>query len=95
MKQNISSCIQKILYDILCIYFQLKNKLRMVPSKLLKTEKDLDEYRTKYDAMMQLKPLKENVSLMRCTCWNSYAEAMNFQTLTTCNRGTLLQLLKI
>lgn len=61
----------------MCIYFQLKNKLRMVPSKLLKTEKDLDEYRTKYDAMMQLKPLKENVSLIRCTCWITYAETMN------------------
>ena len=36
----------------------------MVPSKLVKTEKDLDEYRTKYDAMMQLKPLKENVSFI-------------------------------
>lgn len=47
----------------MCIYFQLNNKLRMVPGKLLKTEKDLDEYQTKYDAMMQLKPLKENVSL--------------------------------
>lgn len=53
----------------------------MVPSKLLKTEKDLDEYRTKYDAMMQLKPLKENVSLIRCTCWITYAETMNFQML--------------
>lgn len=98
MKQNISSCIQKILYDILCIYFQLKNKLRMVPSKLLKTEKDLDEYRTKYDAMMQLKPLKENVSLIRYTCLITYADnklAINFQMLHICNRGTLLQLLNI
>lgn len=95
MKQNISSCIKKISYDILCIYFQLKNKLRMVPSKLLKTEKDLDEYRTKYDAMMQLKPLKENVSLIRYTCLITYAEAINFQMLHTCNRGTLLQLLNI
>lgn len=46
------------------LIIELKNKLRMVPSKLLKTEKDLDEYRTKYDAMMQLKPLKENITTL-------------------------------
>lgn len=34
----------------------------MVPAKLQKAEKDLDEFRKKYDSMMQLKPLKENVS---------------------------------
>lgn len=46
------------------LIIELKNKLRMVPSKLTKTEKDLDEYRTKYDAMMQLKPLKENITTL-------------------------------
>nr|XP_022328065.1 DNA repair protein RAD50-like isoform X1 [Crassostrea virginica]XP_022328067.1 DNA repair protein RAD50-like isoform X1 [Crassostrea virginica] len=46
------------------LIIELKNKLRMVPSKLVKTEKDLDEYRTKYDAMMQLKPLKENITVL-------------------------------
>ncbi|KAK3099688.1 hypothetical protein FSP39_008022 [Pinctada imbricata] len=40
---------------------ELRNKLRMVPNKLLKAEKDLDEYKVKYDSMMQLKPLKENI----------------------------------
>ena len=41
---------------------QLKNKLRMVPTKLQKAEKDLKEFEEKYDKMMQLKPIKENVS---------------------------------
>lgn len=67
----------------------------MVLSKLLKIEKDLDEYRIKYDVMMQLKSFKENVSLMRCICWNLYVEVMNFQMLIICNRGILLQFLNI
>ncbi|XP_061165388.1 DNA repair protein RAD50-like [Saccostrea echinata] len=46
------------------LIIELKNKLRMVPSKLQKSEKDLDEYRTKYDAMNQLKPLKENIAVL-------------------------------
>ncbi|VDI79249.1 DNA repair protein RAD50 [Mytilus galloprovincialis] len=44
------------------LVIELKNKLRMVPAKLQKAEKDLDEFRKKYDSMMQLKPLKENES---------------------------------
>ena len=47
----------------------------MVPSKLVKTEKDLDEYRTKYDAMMQLKPLKENVSFRFTLYLQDYTES--------------------
>ena len=39
-----------------------------MPNKLLKAEKDLDEYKVKYDSMMQLKPLKENVSRQFCFC---------------------------
>ncbi|CAG2192451.1 RAD50 [Mytilus edulis] len=46
------------------LVIELKNKLRMVPAKLQKAEKDLDEFRKKYDSMMQLKPLKENISTL-------------------------------
>ncbi|XP_063414540.1 DNA repair protein RAD50-like [Mytilus trossulus] len=46
------------------LVIELKNKLRMVPAKLQKAEKDLDEFRKKYDSMMQLKPLKENISML-------------------------------
>ncbi|KAJ8298041.1 hypothetical protein KUTeg_024572 [Tegillarca granosa] len=43
---------------------ELRNKLRQVPAKLSKTETDLDEYKQKYDAMMQLNPLKENIKTL-------------------------------
>lgn len=59
---------------IFCVYFQFKNKFRMVFSKLLKIEKDLDEYRIKYDVMMQLKSFKENVSLIRYICLIIYVD---------------------
>ena len=35
----------------------------MVPNKLQRAEKDLDEFQKKYDALNQLKPLRENVSM--------------------------------
>jgi hypothetical protein len=41
--------------------FQLKEKLRMVPSKLKTADEEIDECQEKYDALMQLKPLRENV----------------------------------
>lgn len=46
------------------LILELRNKLRQVPAKLSKTETDLDEYKQKYDAMMQLKPLKENIKTL-------------------------------
>ncbi|KAJ8311256.1 hypothetical protein KUTeg_011191 [Tegillarca granosa] len=46
------------------LILELRNKLRQVPAKLNKTETDLDEYKQKYDAMMQLKPLKENIKTL-------------------------------
>lgn len=44
------------------MYCQLKQKLRMVPEKLAKAEKEIEEYQEKYDQIMQLKPLKEQVT---------------------------------
>lgn len=35
----------------------------MVPSKLQKAERDLDDHQKKYDAIQQLKPVKESVSI--------------------------------
>lgn len=43
---------------------QLENKLRMVPSKLRKSERDLEQYQNEYDALQQLKPIKENVRFL-------------------------------
>ena len=37
----------------------------MVPNKLQRAEKDLDEFQKKYDALNQLKPLRENVSTVQ------------------------------
>ena len=42
-------------------YFQLKQKLRLVPAQLEKADSSLSEYKTKYDNMIQLKPVKEQV----------------------------------
>ncbi|XP_033743546.1 DNA repair protein RAD50-like [Pecten maximus] len=46
------------------LVLELKEKLRQVPTKLRKAEKDLMEFEKKYDAMMQLKPLRENMSVL-------------------------------
>ena len=49
----------------------------MVPSKLQKAERDIDDYQKKYDSIQQLKPVKENVSINHnssyyfiCITWN-------------------------
>ena len=41
----------------------------MVPNKLQRAEKDLDEFQKKYDSLNQLKPLRENVSLRGVSSW--------------------------
>ncbi|XP_055958818.1 DNA repair protein RAD50 [Patella vulgata] len=46
--------------DVRQLILELQDKLRRVPSRLNKAEKDLEEYQTKYDNMTQLKPLREN-----------------------------------
>ncbi|ESP01817.1 hypothetical protein LOTGIDRAFT_139012 [Lottia gigantea] len=60
--------------DVRELILELQNKLRMVPGKIQKSEKDLEEYQKKYDNMTQLKPLKENVSLyVYCTVPKNYS----------------------
>lgn len=44
------------------LILELENKLRMVPSKLQKAERDLDDHQKKYDAIQQLKPVKESMN---------------------------------
>lgn len=51
------------------MYCQLKQKLRMVPEKLAKAEKEIEEYQEKYDQIMQLKPLKEQVTFPYTQQW--------------------------
>lgn len=46
------------------LILELQSKLRMVPSKLQKAEKDLNEYQNKYDSIQQLKPVKETINKM-------------------------------
>ncbi|XP_060561846.1 DNA repair protein RAD50-like [Ruditapes philippinarum] len=47
--------------DVRELVLELKDQLRMVPSKLKTAEKEIDECQEKYDALMQLKPLRENM----------------------------------
>lgn len=46
------------------LVLELQDKLRMVPSKLEKADKEVDELQDKYDALMQLKPLRENMEIL-------------------------------
>ncbi|KAK6173416.1 hypothetical protein SNE40_016870 [Patella caerulea] len=50
--------------DVRQLILELQDKLRRVPSRLNKAEKDLEEYQTKYDNMTQLKPLRENITTL-------------------------------
>ena len=54
---NLDNCFIIFSY----FYFQLKQKLRLVPAQLEKADSSLSEYKTKYDNMIQLKPVKEQV----------------------------------
>ncbi|XP_060561864.1 DNA repair protein RAD50-like isoform X2 [Ruditapes philippinarum] len=47
--------------DVRELVLELKEKLRMVPSKLKTADEEIDECQEKYDALMQLKPLRENM----------------------------------
>lgn len=47
------------------LVLELKEKLRMVPNKLQRAEKDLDEFQKKYDSLNQLKPLRENMESLK------------------------------
>ncbi|KAL5011885.1 hypothetical protein ScPMuIL_010436 [Solemya velum] len=44
------------------LVLELRNKLRLVPSKLEKAESDLDNFQKKYDSLLQLRPLQENIT---------------------------------
>ncbi|GAB1599065.1 DNA repair protein RAD50-like [Argonauta hians] len=44
------------------LILELENKLRMVPSKLKKSERDLEQFQNEYDSLQQLKPVKENLT---------------------------------
>lgn len=50
------------------VFFQLENKLRMVPRELEKAEEDLMEHQQRYDSMTQLRPIKENVRDILLLC---------------------------
>ncbi|XP_029643007.1 DNA repair protein RAD50 isoform X1 [Octopus sinensis] len=49
------------------LILELENKLRMVPSKLHKSERELEQYQKEYDTLQQLKPIKENLTLLSTT----------------------------
>ena len=63
----------------------------MVPNKLQRAEKDLDEFQKKYDSLNQLKPLRENVSFRGVSSWFNPAALRTAKTLwsfgcSECNR---------
>ncbi|KAL4230576.1 DNA repair protein rad50 [Mactra antiquata] len=43
---------------------ELNEKLAMVPTKLNRANTEMEEYQQKYDEMMQLKPLRENMEIL-------------------------------
>ncbi|XP_041359275.1 DNA repair protein RAD50-like [Gigantopelta aegis] len=47
------------------LILELKQKLRLVPAQLEKADSSLSEYKTKYDNMIQLKPVKENIAKLQ------------------------------
>ncbi|XP_053392250.1 DNA repair protein RAD50-like, partial [Mercenaria mercenaria] len=47
--------------DVRELVLELKEKLRMVPSELKTAEEEINKCQEKYDTLLQLKPLKENM----------------------------------
>ena len=70
------------------VFFQLENKLRMVPRELEKAEEDLMEHQQRYDSMTQLRPIKENVrDILLLCCGTLFLRAESFFLRGTIERS--------